>query len=486
MKRKIPEFAIVGHPNEGKSSVVSTLAEDDSVRISPTPGETIECQTFPVVIDGQEIIRFTDTPGFQNPGQSLQWMKNYQGADELIVQVFREAHLGDPDFRDDCELFVPIVRGAGIIYVVDGSRPIRQMDKAEMEILRLTGRPRMAIINCKESDAIYLEQWKSEFRKHFNSVRIFNAHKATYAERISLLESLKGIDQDWQPALETVISAFKKDWEHRNVLTTDIISAMLTDCLTFSMNRNFTEKSDEAALKKSLQAEYVRAIGQIEKKAHGRIRRLFKHNIFNYDLPPQSILREDLFNEKTWQFLGLTQTQLITLAGITGGAIGAALDIAAAGLTFGIFTALGGAVGAGWAALGGGKKLAKSKVVGMDLGGQQIRVGPNENIQFLYILLDRALIFYSHIINWAHGRRDYPVVPAGKKSEAAKAGVTTTWDAESQKICGAFFKAIRSGEEAGKEAAARQLKGLLNDALYKISNSERRYGLVLEENSNER
>ena len=35
--KRIPEFAIVGHPNEGKSSVVSTLAEDDSVRVTPTP-----------------------------------------------------------------------------------------------------------------------------------------------------------------------------------------------------------------------------------------------------------------------------------------------------------------------------------------------------------------------------------------------------------------------------------------------------------------
>ncbi len=35
----VSEFAIVGHPNEGKSCVVSTLTEDDSVGISPTPGE---------------------------------------------------------------------------------------------------------------------------------------------------------------------------------------------------------------------------------------------------------------------------------------------------------------------------------------------------------------------------------------------------------------------------------------------------------------
>ena len=37
----VPEFAIIGHSNEGKSSVLSTLAEDDSVRVSPIPGETV-------------------------------------------------------------------------------------------------------------------------------------------------------------------------------------------------------------------------------------------------------------------------------------------------------------------------------------------------------------------------------------------------------------------------------------------------------------
>ena len=35
-----PVFAIVGHPNKGKSSIVATLAEDDDVAISPRPGTT--------------------------------------------------------------------------------------------------------------------------------------------------------------------------------------------------------------------------------------------------------------------------------------------------------------------------------------------------------------------------------------------------------------------------------------------------------------
>ena len=104
MKNRIPEFVIAGHPNEGKSSVLSTLAEDDSVRISPIPGETRECRTFPVLIDGSEIIRFIDTPGFQNPRRTLQWMQSYIGPDHEMIPSFIEAHSADPAFRDDCEL----------------------------------------------------------------------------------------------------------------------------------------------------------------------------------------------------------------------------------------------------------------------------------------------------------------------------------------------------------------------------------------------
>ena len=192
-----PEIAIMGHPNEGKSSVLSTLAEDDSVRISPTPGETTHCRTFPVVIDGREVLRFTDTPGFQNPGRVLSILKTMSGEGGDSIRQFREYARNIPELTDDRELLLPVERGAGIIYVVDGSRPVRNVDREEMEILRLTGRPRMAIINCKDRGEQYLQSWKEEFRRSFNANRVFNAHRATYAERILLLEALQSIDQDW-------------------------------------------------------------------------------------------------------------------------------------------------------------------------------------------------------------------------------------------------------------------------------------------------
>ena len=473
----IPEFAIVGHPNEGKSAVVSTLAEDDSVRVTPYPGETVVCQIFPVVIDGREIIRFIDTPGFQNPKKTLAWIKHYRGDPGRLLKSYLDTHAGDADFTDDCRLLEPIAGGAGVIYVVDGSRPVRNVDLAEMEILRLTGRPRMAVINCKEDETAHLEAWKDAFRKHFNAVRIFNANKATYAERIDLLENLKGIDQDWGHALKRVIAAFKVDWQQRNAMTADIICDLLETSLSYSITRSFTKTTSEKAVKERLQKDYAFAIEKMEEKAHQRIRKLFKHNIFNYSLPAHSILNENLFSKKTWQFLGLTPRQLITAAGMAGGAVGAALDLAAAGLTFGIFTTIGGLLGAGWAALGGGRRLARMKVVGLNLGGEQIQLGPIENIQFAYVLLDRTLIFYSHIINWAHGRRDYPGEGQGGNGPV-KAGLTFEWDDRRRKICQVFYTAVRGHDDQQKASSRKAVNEMIQKELLALSHSEQRYGVI--------
>jgi len=146
-------------------------------------------------------------------------------------------------------------------------------------------------------------------------------------------------------------------------------------------------------------------------------------------------------------------------------------------LTFGVFSTIGVLLGGGWAALGGGKRLAKTKVVGLNLGGQQIQIGPIGNIQFMYVLLDRALIFYSHIINWAHGRRDYPLGKSPSE-KSVKAGFTAEWDDKTKGACHAFYSSVRSNDGFRKALSRKALKEMLQDVLLKISHSERRYGLI--------
>ena len=466
---KIPEFAVVGHPNEGKSSVLSTLAEDDSVRVSPMPGETRECQVFPVTIDGKEIIRFTDTPGFQNPRKTLQWMQEYKGSDETLITEFIKSHSDDPDFDDDCKLLQPLLRGAGVIFVVDGSRPLRNMDKAEMEILRLTGCPRMAIINCKDEETAWLAKWQSEFRKHFNAIRLFNSCRATYGERIELLESLKSIDQDLQPILDKVVTAFKEDWQQRNIQVVTLILDLLEKGLVYSRSAPIQAGVDEEALKQKLHEKYETFLRKQESQCQKQMRTLYKHNIFNLVLPAHSILQDDLFAERTWEFLGLNSSQLIMAGALSGAAVGAGIDVAAAGLSFGVFSTIGGIVGAAGTALKGKDFLSGTRLLGMRLDAQQVQVGPVKNIQLLYVLLDRQFLFYSHIINWAHGRRDYQPSSSTEETLPVKLGYTTDWSRQERAICNHFFEILQKDVQEGRDESRNDLMVLIQKTLQKIS-----------------
>ncbi len=468
MKNDIPVLAILGHPNEGKSSVVSTLAEDDSVPISPIPGETVKCREYPVSIDMEEIIRFVDTPGFQQPRKTLAWMTAYTGAEKDILTDFIRTHQNDPEFSDECELLFPLAGGAGIIFVVDGSRPVRKTDIMEMEILRKTGLPRMIVINPKaDTGHRFMDDWKSAARRHFNTIRIFNANQACFAERIDLLSSLKGIDPDWQPALERVIKAFTTDWKERMSQTAAIITDVTRKSLTLTVKKTCRDPQRASETRAELMREFEKKIGRIEQDAHQRIKKRFKHNIFSYDLPPQSILTEDLFAKKTWKVLGVSRRELAIAGAGIGAGIGAKIDLAAAGLTFGLFTALGGALGAGSAAAGT-RKLARARIKGLPLGGVSIRIGPVENDQLLYVLIDRALIYFHHVINWAHSRRDKP--ETGRlDADGIDRFLTAQWSDPQKRTAKTFFKTVRKGPAADTEHAASAFTEMLRGVLTDIS-----------------
>ena len=106
-----------------------------------------------------------------------------------------------------------------------------------MELLRLTGRPRMAVLNNLTTLQKHMPAWQDALSRTFNSVREFNAHRATYAERIKLLQALKGIDQRWEPQLEATIEAFERDWERRIDQTVTTILTLLKDALALKISR---------------------------------------------------------------------------------------------------------------------------------------------------------------------------------------------------------------------------------------------------------
>lgn len=469
----IPQFAVIGHPNEGKSSVLSTLAEDDSVVISPLPGETRICRTFPITIDGKPIINLVDTPGFQNPRRILAELKKKSASGLESFKKLLEKETLTRELSDDRELLQPVINGAAIIYVVDGSRPLRTVDKIEMELLRLTGQPRMAILNNKEEVEEYQNEWKEELRKNFNSIRQFNAHRATYIERINLLQALKSIDQDLEPLFDRIINSFAKDWQERNRQVTEKIIELLKQTLPYTVSTRYRNEDERRGAEEKLYDKYQREISKKEQLAHKSIRRLYKHNIFNIELPANSILHDDLFSEHTWQILGLTKKQMMIAGGIGGATLGATADIAAHGLSFGLFTALGTVLGSTGALLGGKKVSQSHKLLGIPLGKEEIIVGPNKNPSFPFILLDRALLYYSHIINWAHGRRDHEAHSTAINGQIAeRQSFSAQLDKKQMKICTDFFNSVRDNKTDVSSEKERRFFDFLTSKLQSISTAK--------------
>lgn len=460
---EVIRFAIVGHPNEGKSSVVSTLSEDDSVPVSAIPGETVVCKSYPVKIDGVKIVDFVDTPGFQNPVYMLDWLMEHGGDGDPLMRAFIDVHEGQEQYRHDVELLRPIAEGAGIIYIVDGSRPVRQADRAEMDILRKTGRTRMAIINCKEQEIDYRQDWQLAFSQNFNAYRVFNAHHATYRERIDLLEALEGVNPDWQPTMSRVIGAFKNDWKVRTENAADIIIELLEKNTTYEKEMPLNDGVSFDAQQAKMLESYREHLSKNERRAHGELRKVFKHNLYKAELGAHSIVRDDLFSERTWHLLGLERNQLVVASAIAGAGAGVGIDALLAGSSLGLFAAGGAVVGAASAWFGGeglaGTMNKRGGLLGRWLGGKQIQVGPVKNPQFYFILLDRALLYYDNIIHWAHGRRSNGMeVEPGQND---KVGYVSGFNDEQRKACSNHLKALAKGNRTDLQDARKQVIHLL-------------------------
>lgn len=414
-----PSFAVVGAVNHGKSSVVSSLAADNGVRVSPLPGETVECQRIAL----QDFFAFYDTPGFQNPGEALGELKSAANSAEplRIFREFVERHRGEANFDAECHLFQPVIEGSGLIYVVDGSHPHEEKNRDEMEILRLTGRPRMAIINCTSADN-YVADWKQRLGQHFNAVREFNAHHATFADRIELLETLAGIEQSWKPKLSQAVRLLRQDWEAKIDESAEIIVEMLGEALR---RREVSEVIPELpaqrlALKEKLRQKFTESIGKIEARAHGRIIDCFDHERHvKAEANSSGLFAEAIFDDETWKLFGLSESQLIVAATATGAAGGLLVDAALGGSSFGLAALVGGAMGGGGAWITSKRRpeirvttpkidswLGKILPQTLRLGGAAYVVGPYAAINFPWILLDRALGVFFHVINRAHARRD--------------------------------------------------------------------------------
>ena len=400
-----PIFAVVGHPNKGKSSIVATLAQDDSVAISSASGTTAVSENL-VVSVGASHYTLVDTPGFQRPAAVLKWLQQHAASADKRPDAVKK-FVNDEDcklkFPEEVQLLTPIINGAAILYVVDGSRPYGPEYEAEMEILRWTGQASMALINPIENDD-HIQSWQQALGQYFKLVRVFNAMAADFEKQLSVLEAFSHIKEQWQGAITGLIVEYKKIRATRQEESLQLLVELLTKLCAYQVSQRVLSRSQAQALQVGLETRFLKGMRNIEQQCHDDLKGIYRyHNLDSeiVDLP----LEENLFDTEKWILWGLNRKRLTAAASMAGAATGAAVDLAVAGSSLMLGALSGGLLGAG-SAWFGADKIAQFRVKGLPLGGFEARQGPIKNRNFPYVVLGRYLYLATALRHRTHARRD--------------------------------------------------------------------------------
>jgi Domain of unknown function (DUF3482)/50S ribosome-binding GTPase len=402
----VPTFAVVGHPNKGKSSIVSTLAQDDSVRIAPEPGTTVVCRAYPMRVDGEVLYVLVDTPGFQRARRALEWMRareTHAGAHRAVVEAFVAEHRAKREFPDECELLTPVLAGAGILYVADGARPYGPDFEAEMEILRWTGQPSMALVNPIGGSA-HVEEWRAALSQYFKIVRVFDAHAASFEARLELLRGFGQLAEEWRAPLETAVAALAGERERVHARVARAIAELLAEVLTYTAERRIPVGAHADDFRESLEREWQDALRARERAARRAVEQIYGHRAIEREERPFDLLEQDLFSVDHWFFWGLSRRQLVASGAAGGAAVGGVIDAVAHGASLLAGAVIGAAVG-GAGAWWSSHRLARVRVFALPLGGQLLRCGPAASPNFPYVVLGRALYHHALVAGRTHAVR---------------------------------------------------------------------------------
>ncbi len=385
----VPLFAVVGHPNKGKSSVVAALTQDDSVMISSLSGTTRQSQAFRLELDGKPVFELIDTPGFQRAEACLAFLRGEPSLNAEQrpgrVHEFVESFAESDQFRDEVELLRPITRGANVVYVVDGSLPYSPEYETEMEILRWTAQPRIAIINPIEDDT-FVDEWRRALSQYFSLVRVFDPIKATFEQHLQLLRTFGELGEPG--VLDNAVDELSKYRRLQLRQASQIIVERLYRLLSFQIT--VSDGALDRALQRDPVSTFNAELNKIEQESRESLQKLFLHYRMQADMQKLRLLDSELMDQEQWYLWGLDRRQLALITAAAGASLGFGADLAAGGHSLLMGSLGGGLVGAlsGWF---GSDWLREKLPSWLPYYREKKQLGPVQDSNFGFVILGRAL-----------------------------------------------------------------------------------------------
>ena len=168
------------------------------------------------------------------------------------------------------------------------------------------------------------------------------------------------------------------------------------------------------------------------------------------------LLDADLLSRESWLVFGLKKRDLVVVSAAGGAIAGGVVDAALLGASFLTGSVVGGVIG-GAVGYFSSNKLADIKLLHQPMGGVRLRCGPSRNVQFPFVLLNRALLHHSVVAGRTHAQRGVLTIAEERDS----AGETTRFSAGSTRELARLFARLRRSEP-GSESRAAALVYLTN------------------------
>jgi len=387
------DIVFLGEVNDGKTTIVSCLVEDENAVISEVPGTTKVAHGHQLFNQrGETVLRAWDTPGFEETDDLHAWFAARKDVTEYnLAKRFVVEHRNDPRWTPDLELLKPIAEGALVVFVAASNRKPQVTDRKQLEIVRAIGADRIALINQKPGDRDYTEEWNSILKREIGLVRTFSPLTAGIRERLELLTKLADCSTTHRERIERARQELEQDWENR---IEDLARSMVHTVLQAVRLKTLSIQSQEDA-----EQQLTRKLHGVESNFRDHAKQLFNHARLNFE---SEFFEADVTSTSFWKVygLGMTKWNAGLYGAAAGGAAGAMFDLSVGGASLGLSTLVGSATG-GILAAG----AVHMPFVHRQLGNQAYEARLHNRSQVINVLADRLIIFARVLVRISHGQR---------------------------------------------------------------------------------
>jgi hypothetical protein len=362
-------IAVVGHTNAGKTSLLRTLTRRrDFGEVSPRPGATRQTEAVDLVVQGQVLIEFWDTPGLEDAvaleaalaalpmpagppvaaGESPTAASDGASAPTPIerLRAFLQSPLAQGEFEQEAKVIRAMLAELdAAMLVIDCREPVLPKYRAEFRLLAACAKPIFPVLNHVAAAGARPDDWLQALREAglhahalFDAVAPFaGAEQALYADLASLL-----------PARRAQLARVREALAHEAGLRQRAACQVAAQSLlaVASLRELVAAEELKQPRKKQLILDaFQRRVMQALQAPQARVLDLYGFGAGDAQMAALGNLAgewaDDVFNPELLKHVGL---RLGTGAAI-GAAVGVAADLALAGLSLGTGAALGATVG---------------------------------------------------------------------------------------------------------------------------------------------